>query len=77
MAEKKQSELEIMADLTDFRRRVLAKEEIPDEELKVAIEKLRTFRDKTAAPIKEKKIAAAKKKVTKGDAQDFFGDLLK
>lgn len=75
-----QSELDLITELSDFRQRVMKGEEITDEELKASIQKLQTFRDKTAKPIKEKaeKKAAStvKKSMTKEKANDILGDLL-
>lgn len=76
MAEKNDKELAVVDELTDFRRRAANGEDIPDDELRAAIEKLRTFREATAKPIQEKKVKAAIKKTTKADVNDFFGDLL-
>ncbi|QGH73603.1 MAG: hypothetical protein [Siphoviridae sp. ct7UA22] len=75
MAEKTQQELDVVTELADFRRRVLAGEDIPDEELQKAIEKLRTFREKTAEPIKKVAVKKAATKTTKKEALDFFKDL--
>jgi hypothetical protein len=75
-----QSELDLIAELSDFRQRVMRGEEVTDEELKESIQKLQTFRDKTAKPIKEKaeKKAAStvKKSMTKQKANDMLADLL-
>jgi len=75
-----QSELDLIAKLSDFRQRVMKGEEVSDEELKESIEMLQKFRDKTAKPIKEAKEksagAAVKKTMTKAKAADLLGDLL-
>lgn len=76
MSERTPAENDVATELADFRRRVLAKEEIPDEELQAAIQKLRTFREKTAKPVVEKKAVKTVKKATKKEVDDFFGDLL-
>lgn len=76
MAEKTQQEHELANQLADFRRKVVNGETVSDEELRDAINKLRTFRDKTAMPVKEAAAKKAVKKVAKKDVDDFFGDLL-
>ena len=70
-------EHDLAVELADFRKRIVNGETVTDEELAQAISKLRTFRDKTAAPIKEVAQKKAVKKVTtKKEVDDFFGDLL-
>lgn len=78
MAEKTQKELAVVATLTDFRKKVIEQGEdaVTDEELKEAIAQLRTMRDTTAMPLKEKAVKRAAKAVTKKKADEFFGDLL-
>lgn len=80
MAEVTETEAQVIDKLTDFRLRVHRGEDIPDEELKGAIELLQTFRDKTAKVAKpksdKKATAATAKKITKQAAQDLLGDLL-
>jgi isochorismate hydrolase len=76
MAEKPQAELDVIKQLADFRQRVVNGETVSDEELRDAIEKLKTFRDKTATPIKATAQKKAAKSTTKKEVADFFGDLL-
>lgn len=79
MAEKTESELDIIKDLNDYRRRIASGQPVTDEELQAAIQKLQTFRDKTAKPIKEaavKKATTTAKKTNKAAAMDLLGDLL-
>ncbi len=76
MAEKTPQEHDLANELADFRKRIVNGETVTDEELAQAINKLRTFRDKTAAPVKAAAVKKATAKVTKKDANDFFGDLL-
>jgi len=80
MADIKEPEAQVIDKLTDFRIRVNRGEDIPDEELKEAINLLQSFRDKTAKVAKPKSdkvaTAATAKKITKKAAQDLLGDLL-
>lgn len=76
MAEKTQQEHDLANQLADFRKKVVNGEEVTDEELAAAINKLRTFRDKTAMPVKEAAAKKATKRVAKKDVDDFFGGLL-
>lgn len=69
-------ELDIATKLADFRKKVIKGEEVSDEELRDAINDLRTFRDKTAMPVKEAAAKKAVKKTSKQEANDFFKDLL-
>lgn len=78
MAEKSPKEIQVITVLTDFRKKVIEQGEdaVTDEELKEAIALLRSMRDTTAMPLKEKAVKRATKAVTKKNADDFFGDLL-
>lgn len=77
MAEKSPAEHDLAAELADFRKKVVAGQPVTDQELQVAIQKLRTFRDRTAMPIKEAAATkAVKKRSTKKDVDEFFGGLL-
>lgn len=81
MAEKSESEIEVMTKLSDMRKRVMEGQDISDEELKQSIALLQSFRDKTAKPIKEKKEKAVKTKAasrtTQAEARNLLSDLLK
>lgn len=76
MAERLPAEHDLATQLADFRKKVVNGETVSDEELHDAINKLRTFRDKTAMPVKEAAAKKATKRVAKKDVDDFFGDLL-
>lgn len=79
MAEIGMGELDVIAELQDFRKRIMNNEEVSDEEFKAAVLKLQTFRDTTAKPVKAaavKKATTASKKTNKAAAMDLLGDLL-
>lgn len=75
-----ENELDLIKQLSDFRQKVMRGEEVTDEELRDSIQRLQTFRDKTAKPVKEKAAKAAgsavKKTMTKTKANDLLSDLL-
>ena len=77
--EVKKNPLEVMKD---YRKRIVAGEDLSDEELKEGIAALHAFRTQQAGVSKDKpkKEAAAPKasasKVTKKAAEDLLGDLL-
>ena len=66
--------------INDFRSRVLAKEEVTEEELKGAIEYLANLRQGVAssgpAPAAKKKTPSKTKAKAKADAEAALGDLL-
>lgn len=69
-----------LAEVKDLRRRVVRGEDVSDEELKDAILKLQSFRNKVEPKATEKSTAKATKaaapKVTSQDATDLLSDLL-
>lgn len=66
----------LVEQLADFRKRVVAGEEVTDEELRDSIARLRRLRDKTKAPVRKAAAKKAASKVTRVDAESILKDLL-
>lgn len=66
----------LLEQLSDFRKRVAAGEELSSEELRDSVSRLQKLRDKTSASVKKSSTKKAASKITRTDAEDLLGDLL-
>lgn len=70
------AKMELVGKLRDFRRRIVAGEDVADEELRDAIKALRELRDTTSKAAKKPAAKKAASKITHADATDLLKDLL-